>query len=436
MTRLVRLIPVLFLLASAGCDTSPDPDPDPVDDDDVTDSPDDDDTALLEAVTSVIGPDGGSISLSDGTTLVVPAGAVEEETEFTIEPTDPVETPYDDGRFVRVGTPFLVSPSIGVEPPAVVEYVVPVDELPDGVTSGDVVLVATSIGIAEALSVEEEGDEPATEMGLVHPMWGAASASDDEATFAWASVTPATLQPMVPVTPLGLPGPPPEVPEGAYGGLQIGTDCSSILTLYTGSPPANINSDVALTVPLSAPAWAHYNALPAANQQQFADSVERFLARVCLSTWRAVQYYSNEMGFFPIPRPVPVTVDWASQFRPGISRCIGGSANGQGVNFFFAGDSNVAPCTPPANYPGFSVNWNTAPPAGTPPDQWLDRLDHISVHELFHYVDDWANYLDDNLYGFAGGGGQFHTEGAAVAAQEEVFDDYSSSTSVIEFSGA
>lgn len=400
--------------------------PDPVD------PPDDDDSAtpgpLVEA-SAVIGPGGGSLSLSDGTAVVVPEGAVEQDTEFTLTPVEPEQTPFD-GSFVRVGTPFVVSPDMAVPDPARFEYLVPAAGLPEGMAASDVVLVASSDGLVEP----RPGGEPPAGLERVHPMWAAVEVREGAAVFRSPALpAQAVFQPMVLAAPIawpeqqrpGQPGgsaPPPPPPPG----LLLGSACSTLVDAVwgAGSAPAGIDSEVSLEAfPLvsSAEFLNTIGGLAPADAPGWTLAANRFGARACLSAFRAARYYDQEMDFHPVPRPVPITARWSVTGSAG--SLVLGSANGLGIDLSFtaatgagAGYEGYVPET--HNGDGFVVGgWNSDSVPGDA--MFVDLLDFTVAHEVFHYVDDWANL---GAPGFPSDGIPFVTESAAEALAEEVFD--------------
>lgn len=418
-------IALLSLLLLTACPTAAS---DPVDDDDTDD---DDATDPPAQATATVGPDGGSVSLPDGTTFTLPAGAVPEDVEITITETEPEETPWDDEAYamVRVGTPFVIEPAIRFRELFTVS--VPADDLPAGRDAADVVLVVTSNGVGEGGSyLDPESDHHPGER-RIHPTWRATGEQDGATQFQALAVSPDTVfQPMVVGEVPSLSG---EAWVLELLDTQLGATCSEAVTAAGVVAPVGIDSHVAVDSSLlMAPSITNFLALPEADRAAFLAALDRYIARACYATWATKMLYrdSLEIDVFPTtwsdqPVPVPMSIAWEHHKSDGSCNTSPGNASGNGVTMYFN-----YPCSAPFTgwtTGGFAAGYNLPEVAPETIASMEDHLEATLAHELFHYAEDWTNGTPgDSIWGVQDYKTIPHgvfVEGGANTGSEEAYDD-------------
>ncbi len=414
-----RPLALLCALLLAGCPTSA---PEPVDDDD---------SAPGATATATLGPDGGSVSLPDGTTFALAAGAVPEDLEITITEAAPEGTPWDDEGYamVRVGTPFVVEPAIRFREPFTVS--VPATQLPAGRDPTDVVLVVSSDGVGEGHSfIDPESDDPPGPR-RIHPTWRAVGEQDGAALFQGLAVSTSTVyQPMVV-------GEVPDVSGEAWTwtllNTQLGQPCSSAVAAAGVAAPVGIDDHVQVdTSLLLALATDNFVDLPGHHRGAFLASLDRYIARACYATWATKMLYRDDMDIdvFPTtwsgsPMAVPISIAWYHWNSDGTCNTSPGNASGNGVTMYF----NYACEDPYKGWTtgGFTAGYNQPEVAPETIATMEDHLEATLAHELFHYAEDWANGTPgDNIWGvetLGDPGYNVFPEGGANTGSEEAYDD-------------
>lgn len=412
--ELARLTPLLCCLTLGSCPTGDGPTGPEADDDD-----DDDSAPAEDPVSAVIGPEGGELTLPNGTTLVVPVGAVAEAVEFSLATADPEPTGgsgsgHEDGDHARILAPFTVGPAITtLGDPFLLEL--PASDLPAGATAEDLVLVVSSDGSV---------DGPAGGgLGRIHPMWGPRSWDADGAAFSAPALVGALFQPMA-LTGTG-------DRDHDIAGTMIGHPCSEVMGEWydAADVPADVDTYIRLRTPIRRDFADHRNALgdPGA-QIDLEDAVNRFLARVCMATYRSRAFFIDEM-VLPAPEVSPgvpavrVTVDWEDRAGDGLCEGNLGEANGTGITVYFNPDCE-------GDYPGWrdattlDAGYNTELAEPDSPMYQADWLEVTMAHELYHYTADWANWTLEDLLDWADElpRGRSWVEGGADAAAELVYD--------------
>ncbi len=412
--HLLRTV-LLLLLFCVGCPETTEP---PSDDDDASD--DDDDTVTGDdPATATIGPDGGELSLPDGTTLVIPAGAVEEDTEFTIFTTAPEPTGnggrgYEDQGYDRVLSPFGVSPHIFTSGDPFT-FRLPTDEVPEATDPDEMVLVASGDGIADGPG--------GSEWIRVHPMWGPDEVGEGGVEFTTYGLSPAVYQPMV------------MEPDGRDHGVTdtwLHHPCSDAMTtLYDAADiPSDVDTYVRLRTPIQRFYVPNHAALGDAELQADLDeAMDRFLARTCMAVYRTRDLFDDTMGI-PLPGHVDdadhpairTTVNWDHE-TGGVCDEHLGAGDGNGIIVYF--NPRCA-----SSYQGWlDAQEGLSPFNGAAPDDpicYADRLESTVAHELWHYVSDRVNHDIGDLTAAAGetlpAGGAW-IEGATDAAAELAYDE-------------
>jgi len=366
---------------------------------------------------ATIGPEGGRLELEDGTAFVVPVGALSEDVELVLTEVDEVETPFDDmDELFRARAPFTISPEVTGRVPF--EVHLPAALASDGAES--LRLVATGSGLWD---VHADAATTAPEEGLVHPLWLPSESGDDAAVFAFHSTANVVLQPFG------------TIPEGRTAGYvtantQLNEPCSQVVWQINQTPvPPDLDQVVQVSTPILDDLKNSYGRHQYTSQAQAEDMVtafNRFHARVCMSTYRAITYMRDERGMLPLTVDladptsalhfVPVTVQWEHVDCKTNGRLA--ESNGNGLTVYFSADcENTA-------WKGWSDSFNSESPTGDY-SQHVDELEATIAHELVHYVQDWANLKPNDLrslpsspmgtWGFA--------EGYAEQMMDEVFDD-------------
>lgn len=410
LTRIAALCLCLCLGACPGDD--PPSGPGGGDDDDATGSSED-------PASAVIGPEGGELILPNGTTLVVPAGAVATEVEFTLataepEPTDGGGSGYEDRDYARILAPFTVAPPITtVGDPFLLR--VPGADLPAGATAEEQVLVVSGEGLVDG----PDGGRG----GRIHPLWGPTSWDDEGAAFAAPALVGALFQPMALAWS--------EERDHAVAGTSIGHRCSEAMAeLYDPADiPADVDTHVQLRTPIRRDFADQWDALGEPGPQvELEEAVNRFLARVCMATYRSRAFFIDEM-LLPAPEVQPgvpairVTVDWEDRADDGLCEGHTGNANGTGITMYFNPDCDE-------DYPGWrdasivDAGYNTEIAELDSPMYKADWLEVTVAHELWHYTEDWANWTLEDLLDWADDlpRGVSWVEGGADAATELVYD--------------
>lgn len=401
-----------------GCPEQPQPD----DDDDATEPP--------ASSSATIGPEGGSVSLPDGTTLVVPEGAVPVGVLFTISETDPETTNLDD-RFQRVGTAFLVSPHLASD--TGFTLVIPASVLPNDAEPDDISLVISGDGLAETWDADMGQAGTQTRH---HLPTSPAAADAEAASFVRHALSAATYQPMI-LAPFPV--------DSAIGGspawsheyldTMIGHPCSELLDVHGGIEAPGVDELVHLNtdalLPGLAAQWANYEDDPDL-RAVLVDSVDRFMARTCQAMARSHDHFVFDLVLGWVgAQPVDVALDWERRDDDFSCARTGGIANGEGITLYV----NML-CLDP--YLGFhpSIDFyvddvgprgfaglNTPTPDAATFETHIDVLEGIVAHELFH----WFQWTADDCDGFLGWDGDtsargFFVEGTANWAAEEAFD--------------
>jgi hypothetical protein len=230
------------------------------------------------------------LSLSNGVTLIIPAGALPQETECSLFSTDP--EPISGGMlengYERVASSFGVTPHF-MSPDEPFQFLVPAQDLPASSTSADVVLVPSSNGIIDSR-------EAGAQAGRVHPVWGAASSDALFATFTFPVLSDANYQPLVRIV---------EDDDGARDlgppGWLTSNSCHEALEgwLSPSELPADIDTVVALHDAMSGQLLTEYLALAAdpAAQADLLSAALRFVARVCLATYTSRSFFMDQLNF-------------------------------------------------------------------------------------------------------------------------------------------
>jgi hypothetical protein len=390
--------------------------PAPVDDDDGVDPTPDPDEEVEVVPEATIGPAGGVVGLAGGASLVVPAGALQKDALFTIVEVDPEDPGYPldvHGGLGAVGPAFVVTPHLATLGPPF-EIYVPTDDLPSMGAPGRVVLLLSSDGRVDGF--DDAHDD------RVHPLRPPARIADDVSTFELVALGPGVHQPMVHLLD-------PDDDEGRDE-LALPADletrtCSEALA---DSPevtdiPEDIDDEVTLATTLRADFEANLATLTSEDhQQEVLDALQRFTSRSCLAAFRARSFFDERMD---LPQPpgepaFPITIAWHYG-----SLDANGSANANGLTMYFNPTDELLwlGSIPQSSWhPG----WNTSPAAWEP--SHVGKMEGTVAHEMFHYLDDWANYDKGDISSSVLLGedlprGQTWIEGAASAASDLAFDE-------------
>ena len=361
---------------------------------------------------ATIGPDGGSLSLPDGTTFVVPAGAVGAPTQITLIPAAQEWVPYEDQGYVRAGAPFSIEPHLRSEG-APFEIRIPLDLLPNDLAPEHLEIAATSDGVIDWQDPVGD-DEP---FGRIHPLRRPARIDADAVVFEWLATDPSVVR-----QPMGLGDEAAAWLEGSpwlfsVPGTLLGLSCSGAAN-RRGLPWPGVDSDVSLTTgPMAREVATALVGMSGGARTAFIQAVDDFVLRSCLATWRSVAYYRSTVGVY-VPGPVPLTLQWDRKNPDGSCYPVLGTANGQGMSLYFnpqctTGYVGRRPIT------ATSSGFNSAGPVGT----IVDSLEATAGHELWHYVDDNANGATDMIAERTEGWRTSTlTEGGADAMSDELHD--------------
>lgn len=408
---------------------------------------------------AVIGPEGGAVSLEDGTTLTIPPDAVEEDTEFGIIPVERIPTLDDDAGIIPFGTAFRIEPmGRGLE---LFTLTIPAALLPEGFTSEDIDMHRVN-----------EGDP---DLDIRAPIIGPEETDDEGAHFELMFIGPSTFQPFV-VTNTG--PPPPET--GFHGGFPaflskvpyptpVDRSCSKLFddelgaAFLTGLGITAAQLDARADIKMAPnfhkklrDTWNTMDAkLPAAAAEAsiemltLMEAVNVFQMRSCIAAYRSLDYYENQMGF-PVPsKRLDITVSWRycknASLPDSHADCSGtfGVMSDGGVTMFFRAGNVAAGSIYPGYLPVGDDNgpWNAPPPAGVDIGSLLkthfDGVDGTMAHEVFHWLEERSNnVVGESAPALEGtwvfGLGvldasthftNFFVEGSANHAAEQVYDD-------------
>ena len=389
---------------------------------------------------STLGAEGGSIALADGTSFVVPVGALREPVSLAITEVDPVADAHvravEDG-----GAGWLAAgPAFRIDPPmtGVVNFQI---TLPLAGASGDpstVVLVASAPGIIDHRG---DGEEPAE--GLVHPALSPVALDGETATFEVGAVGAVIFQALTAPTAGSGGGPVP--PPSFWGG-----ECSDYLEDWFGPPGADLGledwSPVDDLVDLNDTSGAHVDnlrlswAAAGLDTGPIDEAQKAIRARTCLAVWRTAQRalfdtddpYNMGMPWplddweddEPEPKRLPVTLQWWHEgcTAPGVGGSVWASANGYGLSVNLARGCEAAS----SPYLMSTPDWNDVT-GGADPDH-ADQLEATLAHELFHYLERWADLepdaaiVIDDPDGGPADDSEAWVEGAADGFMERIYD--------------
>jgi hypothetical protein len=365
-----------------------------------------------------IGPDGGVVALPGGTSLTIAAGLLDGDVDFTITEVDPVDIPHLDAGFVLIGPSFRLTPE-GGSFASTVSLSVPAVDLPEGTEPGDVVLVQSSPGIADGGF--EEGESRTSTTVLGHPLKAADGATDDSVLFDIRSIGDTTFQAIVYDPALT----PEEGERGARdhigpSGSNLDQLCSAAMAFAGVAPPADIDAKVETINAMGLSAIVGYTLrvgrVP--SEVDYLASLNAFHARVCLAAYESLAFL-QALGFYWIPPdPVQITFEY-SDGSPGSCNGNLAVATGKGVVVYFNTKCLV-------DYQGFNpssssrAGWNEVV-SGRPLSEQVDFLEATIAHELFHYVEDWADGDLADGFGIEDTDRSF-TEGGADMIGDLVYD--------------
>lgn len=301
--------------------------PDPVD----SRSPED-----TEAVSSsVIGLDGGRIALPDGTALLIPPGALEEELTLTLTEVEPLDNDWLDPDFYeRVGPSYVVEPELfSVGDPFVFEA-------PEGH-----LLVASADG-SEGL--------------LQHQAWPLR-----EGVFSFGVAGSAVYQAWT------------RTEEQARGPMpdDLPSLCSDAIARAGEPEVEGIDALVSLS-------WALGGEL--ASHPDRPGHAMRMAARACTAAYVYNDWFTEGLGLPAVEGPVPLTMVWELRRA---DECLLGVANGHGLSMPLAGACD-------ADAEGVVEGWNG--PAG--PDRMDKVVAHELFHYRQDHADgslDGFGYFSD-----------------------------------------
>ena len=417
---------LLLLLAPLGC--APDPAA-PADDDDATDVPADDDDSsgeettpapLAPPVTEEIGPDGGALSLEDGTTLTIPAGALSDTVTVTLTPVTPEAPLLDQEGWLRFGTAFTVEPwltSAGDD----FELLVPIERVPDGRPAGDVALLRSLDGIGDPGPGAE--DLQPTVARLHTPI----RQDGEDADGVWFSLgrvpSGSTLQPIAqPLT----------APEGPWGGVTSPTSLFQCAQRFPNEPGFSASTRVWVWNGAVANIAAHRATLVAGGGSgaDFDAAVARFFERTCWSSLKTLQFFEQQVGLVDRVGAgfLDVTVGWRPLNPDGSCAPKLAEASGAGVTVYmnfqcdatFSG--SVLPTLWGSEQASGYAGWNLPYSAGQSVLNFADDLEQTLAHEVFHWFHDRADGFDDGFFMRLSEGEGALLEGGAEAAAEMAYD--------------
>jgi len=354
-----------------------------------------------------IGPEGGEIGLPNGTTIVVPAGALEADTTLSITEVASEETGFESNWTAALA-------AFEVEPPVVTVGAHFEIRLP-----ADAHLVLSDEGIVE--TVNEDGTF-AADHERVHQLLSPDEQAAEGTVFQQAALGGATYQPMVDAQAIDAPAGPPPPSASAIDAILRQT-CQDAINDHMPSPPSGVDLVIRKSTSMRAEALANYATLvdedgqpDTAKQQAFLAGMARFQARACYGAFASARHYHDTMGIDlsldgARSRRIPLTLSWSHWLRTGPR----GWTNPWGVSVFFnpfeqsryIGEVAVA-----------GVEWNAAP-TGAASQALMEpsKVEKSTAHEIFHYAVAWADGVPFNP-----GSMEFLEEGAAQAASDEAFD--------------
>ena len=405
----------------------------------------------VDAASATVGSAGGAVTRTDGVSLAIPAGVLEAELEFSILVADPAAPEYLPEGATLFAQPFQLTPE--GTPSTPFELRIPLSLLPAGHAATDLVLV--SVGAA-TMDFEDRADT-----GTAGFVMSPDSVTATHAIFVRRFIGPEVLHLMV----LGDPAGPVAIvlpaPDGVFlnqisairtCSAFLGADVAALLGIAeTDLDRIKIVNAEQLRGAISAEHMGRSRDPEARNRLEH--QVLHIVTRTCISAARAYVYYRDAMGI-PVPEVVPVNV----RLWDGDGSTPYGSATSDGVTVFAcmgadttaeqdeclqtnslvsssAFESALVPALADAARSAFS---QSAIVESVMSD--YDEADDTVAHEMFHYVEHYANGVPgDGLVADGVGSAasvldwqavaKFFSEGMAEAAAELVFDDDGGSAS-------